>query len=887
MNAILTKLSMFVLGLFSIVQAVHAADESYITSLDGTINSGSPALSNIDPKFRDLPLSEWNQIHNISVDNIITFELRNDVPVFYYNQSFVCTLKVSIEYRSSRDQQNPTVINDVDLVVKYNKDLGTSYPVEAQYKFINGYDVTVKVTSITSPELGTNIPAIFRLKNQIFIKRKYLFQNSVSATVVVADDSDSDDGNMILTGSKLIVSWNPADFPGAEEFDVEWTYVDRQGSKGNFFNNPGTITDAQVEEIMKNDNSRVTVSGASYKMEIPYTDGFVLVRVRGVAYQLNTNLRLTTNWIFRDGPTLAFSEIDEGHQPNLNWQYTGSFAEEGKRKDVISYFDGTLRSRQVVTLSSSDDKTVAAETIYDEMGRPALNILPAPLDNNKLQYYIGLSKNLTEQPYSHIDITSGNDPLCNIMASKLSGDGAAKYYSPQNPFISNSNFYFSKYVPDADGYPFSLTEYMPDNTGRIRRQGGVGKVFQIGVAEHETNYFYGKPMPRELYRLFGMEVGNASHYLKNMVIDANGQASISYVDAKGRTIATALAGGSPSSLDELASAEASLAKKSMNQVLIGSGDFEISAGNYYKKATATFLVAHPGLFKITYSVNPSALGPFTDRATDQAFCINCYYEVLVTVKNDCGEVIDSKSSIPFTGNDIVCHTPAAEFMDVLEVQLEKRGEYTVAYTLMLSNDIVNTQVNEYITRNKALKQLKDFFNEERLQADLSDCYSECSTCQEKLGTAHEFETNMWALLLKLQSEKYSQFANQFDINEEPFKTTILNWIQAKYTELSQNCASIAADCLPASPCDQKLELMKYDVRPGGQYALYVGESAPYTLFDDGTNVLLLYNSGISAIDNLSFEDESGNIVHIKETVNGQPVYISVSTFIEEYFKHPE
>jgi len=32
----------------------------------------------------------------------------------------------------------------------------------------------------------------------------------------------------------------------------------------------------------------------------------------------------------------------------------------------------------------------------------------------------------------------------------------------------------NQFIPDAQNYPFTETEYTNDNTGRINRQGGVG-----------------------------------------------------------------------------------------------------------------------------------------------------------------------------------------------------------------------------------------------------------------------------------------------------------------------------------------------------------------------------------------------------------------------------
>ena len=221
---------------------------------------------------------------------------------------------------------------------------------------------------------------------------------------------------------------------------------------------------------------------------------------------------------------------------NLNWQYTASFAEEGKRKEVISYFDGSMRSRQAVTLTNSEktpgtppagsdrqETAIVAETVYDNMGRPAVNILPAPVLDKRLSYYPAFNKNMANTPYSHKDILlpNGNADCFTRAGGLNTASGAGQYYSPNNSFIGDPQYYFTKYTPDSRGrltdankaYPLTLTEYMADNTGRIRRQGGVGYDFQIGGG-HDTRYYYGKPLQSELDRMFGMEVGYASHYLK-------------------------------------------------------------------------------------------------------------------------------------------------------------------------------------------------------------------------------------------------------------------------------------------------------------------------------------------------------------------------------------
>ena len=875
-----------------------AADESYIQTIAGKLKKGDSCMV-VDDKFEHLSLADWNQINNLSVDNIISFELRRDTAIHFYNRSFTCTLNVTIKYFSSRDQQSPTEIKDVNLVVKYDTTSGSYYPVDAAYRFKNAYRVTVVVNSITSKEFGKKIPDIFRIRNQIFVKRKYPFTQDGGGKLRLqvqeaAASSSGKSASMLRVATtldpadqKLDITWDPLDFPGAEEYDLEWAYIDRYGEYGKRIeDNYGGITGPYnipvnlVEEWMRFNSTRVTIPAFSYTINLPYTEGYIIVRIRKISYQTPSGLRLTDDWVYEDDNNNTACIYIDHHNEELNWQYTGSFAEGGKRKEVITYFDATMRNREMVTISNTEDKAIVAETVYDIMGRAAMNILPAPIDANKLQFYSAINKNASGNAYSHDDIGLPDNTTCNIEADDMSNvSGASQYYSSNNPFIGNTSYYFTKYVPDAGGYPFSVKEYTADNTGRIRRQGGVGQTFQTGSG-HETRYYYSKPMQKDLDRLFGVEVGNASHYLKNMVVDPNGQISVSYIDPDGKTIATALAGIAPGNLDQLSSATASGARTTINQSLIKAADFRVDGGALLKQSAATFTAVVTGNFTVHYSVSPAAL--LTTPTASPAFCSNCYYDITVDVKDDCGNPVATKTSTPFTGNDIACHENALAVTDDLSFTVPKIGEYTVTYTLKLSEEQIKYQVDQYIANNTDLKTLQAFLHDEILTTDLQACYSECSTCEVKLGTLSEFTANMNALLLNLKNEKYEGFT--FD----PASTIITNWINTTYTALYNNCAAIAATCQPEmSPCDIKLEQMKADVRPGGQYALFDADT--YAIPASESNVSILsYNKGIALnyksdaqITNYAFTDENGAVRHIKD---GD---VTVAEFFKAYMQHPE
>jgi hypothetical protein len=173
--------------------------------------------------------------------------------------------------------------------------------------------------------------------------------------------------------------------------------------------------------------------------------------------------------------------------------------------------------------------------------------MPAPSLQNVIQYTAGFNRSINNPEYYKSDYDSlySPDMYCNARGKEMvDSSGASLYYSANNP---NKTIGLNQFIPDAEKYPFTETEYTPDNTGRISRQGGVGKDFQLGSG-HETKYYFGSPDQGELDALFGTDVGDHSHYFKNMVQDANGQFSISYIDMHGRTIATGLAGIAPTSM---------------------------------------------------------------------------------------------------------------------------------------------------------------------------------------------------------------------------------------------------------------------------------------------------------------------------------------------------
>ncbi|MBK8406115.1 MAG: hypothetical protein IPL25_19205 [Saprospiraceae bacterium] len=158
------------------------------------------------------------------------------------------------------------------------------------------------------------------------------------------------------------------------------------------------------------------------------------------------------------------------HDEKKNWQHNVTYAEDGKRKDIITYFDGTLRSRQSVTINNSEKMAIASESFYDGIGRAAIHTLPVPTGKPAIKFYNGFSKNNAGFPYNKSDFLQ-NTSGCTSSANPMSSiSGASKYYSDNNPIQNN----WQDFVPVADGFPFVQTEYTPDLTGRVASQSMPG-----------------------------------------------------------------------------------------------------------------------------------------------------------------------------------------------------------------------------------------------------------------------------------------------------------------------------------------------------------------------------------------------------------------------------
>lgn len=637
-----------------------------------------------------------------------------------------------------------------------------------------------------------------------------------------------------------LLSNEPLSTPRYDELEIQWSYPGTLSGSGTTFNNYPTDYDiewAWIEalaapqyttggnwdpaKIFLHNATRVTVPVSYDRYRIPLLydgSGKLFYRVRPLQKRTDGQI-IHGNWTSSLSENAGMFTLALGHEEALNWQASTSFAEDGKRKTVIQYFDGSLRGRQTVTKdnSQSNPSTVVAETFYDFQGRPTIQVLPSPTLNN----IIGFTKNFNNNsqdgngyPKEIYDLLQSGQVACNSGAPALSrtvrpdlGDGsigangAGNYYSSNNPLVNSG---FHQFIPEANGFAFTETRYAQDATGRVLAQSGVGPTHQLGSG-HETKYFYSSPTQEELDLLFGTDAGIASHYEKNMVQDANGQFSVSYVDMHGRTVATALAGNAPANLETLPSLAGITAANlpPVTQQLLNEATNVVDGRRIVM--VRELLVTTPGIRNFEYKLDPQQL--LLKNCTNQNICYDCLYDLTITITNNCsnGAPLFTRTvrnfSLPYNS---VCGTAPAVFHELFSVNFQETGAYTLTKTLTLSSEAQEQFRTSALQPGQLVcKTQLDFYNEikDYMLSQNANCQPSCATCTAALGTYPAFEA-AYAVKAQLSPEQVLEYREV---------------LQAAYAQAVADCNAICEN--GSDRVNNYRDILLLDMMPDqGQYA---------------------------------------------------------------------
>jgi RHS repeat-associated protein len=690
-------------------QRLFAQQEpAYVDLLEGDSIYAGKELRVLDTVFFDATLKP-TIVRTNYVHNMISLRI-NEYSHLALPDSFEVSVRISVEYVDTSNRSDSTT--ERTLTITYNK--LHPYRNKAVFYFEGAYYAKVHILDV-SWKYGSSTAAtqVLQLENRMVIDRDYAMSCTDDAIQTVNRDTST-----VSTMGELKITWQPNRV--SEMYDVEWTYLDRSAIDNGRYTRSGHLEPAL---IFRNNASRITTKADTCLIPLLYDgQGTLFYRVRGVQLGGDGEL-ITTEWNSDLDTNNTHWRYDfMGHQRNLNWQASTTFAEEGKSKSVVQYFDGSLRARQTVTRDNTTQTTVVAETFYDQQGRPAIQVMPAPTLSKLIAYTPSFNvadMNSREYDKGIYDTLMSASDYCSTAADSMSVvSGTSQYYSPHNPLKNDS---YHQFIPDAKGFAFAETQYEQDNSGLVYRQGGVGTDFRIGSG-HETKYYYGKPDTRELDALFGTEAGDASHYQKNMVRDANGQYSVSYVDMHGRTVATALAGASPTSLQALSSYRDTLQSE---QLLSPTNN--TASGNSINFSTDFFMTKTDSVW-LHYNVGKQSLK--LEDCRHDSICYDCLYDLTITITGDCsGQVSGQNSKVVQLKNFSLFHVDTAcglaTPIDTTIRLVLNEGSYKITKELTISTDGMNRYRDSvYMPRNTCHDY--DYFLHHKLSilADSLSCSSD-------------------------------------------------------------------------------------------------------------------------------------------------------------------
>lgn len=778
------------------------------------------------------PLTWENEFIQVDVKNIIEISLDYSNPSQFVNDfKYSATVYVTYDlWVESLRSFVPTTYSE-DIVI----DINTAGLVYDKAVIVipsggNKFTVDVVPSSISSSHRAPDgfAPNLY-IQSRIEVERYYTFGTSV------IPDVDITYTDKTATKGYLTINWPSLKY--AEWYDVEWTFINNYKEEG------GIKLDASSIPLQQNffrlNSTRVSVTKTTYDIPMLYESGYLIYRIRPVGMNKDKKI-MQGSWSLNESETTVANLIASkpnqvflfsGHNDQMPWQSSVVYAEEGKNKASASYFDGTLRNQQAVVKNNSDSVVIVGETKYDHQGRPAVNILPVPSGSEKVDFHpdFNLSEN-TLKPFAREDFDLDlEDSLssCDIKTNGLSvTSGASQYYSPNNPDQTGYN----AYLPDAKKYPFTQVQYENDNTGRIKRQSGVGIEHKLG-SNHEVKFYYDVPSQRELYRLFGYEVGNSEKYRKQTVIDANGQATVSYLDPQGRVIATAFKGKSPENVEELANV--SPANEPIN--LIGKGHHDVPTTNEKEgymnlNVQKTFVETD-----IERSFDYNLTIPTYNRVdecedgTTKENCFDCVLDLEVSIKDDCG--VDYANGYKATlGDDQNCSDTTISQSWVMNPDEYDQGSYGITKKLKVNEDKLREYWDQYISDStNCIKTPDDFISKQYEFLDTTSCSMDCDICL-------------------------------FDLNAR--WTTIPDTSdEANYALYLQELKSCEAFCEEVNFCLVALTSMITDMAPYGQYGKVSGggplDASSVLTFNDNGDIDSEFNPDAD-FDKLDMTQEEFN-----------------------------
>ncbi|NJK96895.1 MAG: hypothetical protein HC905_20025 [Bacteroidales bacterium] len=338
----------------------------------------------------------------------------------------------------------------------------------SQYYATNWKDYKLRVTYLCAKS-GTSNTCLTTPHSYAFLPKDIELEAVMEVTRVVRMPNSNSGITSISRGTSEVLGienqlglpnncWNLNEYikwteiTWALEYEVEWVYIPDGlyvPSQSDYFNNyAGSLSDYQ-QAFELSEPVRITTPYNYYPMPWEYPkDGKIYIRVRPLGRLINAPLQDYDQpafypWFY----TVTLVQESTTFNDDRNWQRVTTFAEEGKFKKVISYYDGLNRSRQSLTHISSDHSVIIAETLYDHEGRGVVQTMPYPEECVQLEYKPDRHRDNNDQEWNKYDFELEANNSNNDNEKLNVSTGAPGIILPTTPFWPWANIMTRIFTP--------------------------------------------------------------------------------------------------------------------------------------------------------------------------------------------------------------------------------------------------------------------------------------------------------------------------------------------------------------------------------------------------------------------------------------------------------
>ncbi len=399
---------------------------------------------------------------------------------------------------------------------------------------------------------------------------------------------------------------------------------------------------------------------------------------------------------FADGITINASSASKNYifyveqaDENISWIYNRTFTEDNSIAQGMQYANGLGQLKQSQRILNEVDSVLVNQTAYDFVGRPAIQSMTAPVNQQKLGYINTLLQDENGELYDPKDFDSDERTEYFLKANGGDDEDDVPIWENCMPAYGSINDYFSDKnsdinIPNAENFPYSRTIY--DKLSRPKKMSLFGAEHRMGLydetyidggMQRTIRTYYSSVNDTILLKAMGnMTPADTSMY-QIIRVDPNGVATAEFKTLDGRTIATAMIdAGKNELLDSVYEGNTWYTK-------IISSQTKMDDYSYVKEDVINFSVPEVDVY-IDYSLD---IKSFSANCVD--YCSACDYLIeLYAIREETNELKVSKTVLlnpddykkECLGND------ATYKMDQYSFLLEDPGNYTIGRKITVNRE---------------------------------------------------------------------------------------------------------------------------------------------------------------------------------------------------------